>query len=306
MGNGGGDRRSHTFVVPPGSSVLNLSIYLRPRPKTNEGQGNQNQSYTMKLFTTILFLFLAVNLHAQVEYGTIDYVRVSEMTTASIDGVDDKAMSALMEQLAASGAFTKNFTATFTPKGFTFLQKAKEKASVETEMAGGGIMIMEMGDDPLTHFYTNTVSGEVTNRDFIFDKGFLVHGKSEKVEWTLTDKTVPPSEATVGLDLKIATATTADGELLEAGYAPSLPIQVGPANYYGLPGAIITLRVSNSTGKGSTFYRATALSVSGEPLTLVTPTEGKKISREKFMAERSKREKAMHRRSSSIREISID
>jgi GLPGLI family protein len=260
----------------------------------------------MKHFTTILFLFLAVNLYAQVEYGTIEYVRVSEMATASVEGVDDKVMSEMMAKLAASGAFTKNFTATFTPEGFTFLQKEKESASVETEMAGGGIVIMEMGDDPITHFHTNTVSGEVTNRDFIFDKGFLVQGKAELLDWTLTGKTVPPSEATVGLDLKIATATTAGGEVLEAGYAPSLPIQVGPANYYGLPGAIITLRVSKGTGKSSTFYRATALTVSSEPLTLVAPTEGKKISQKKFMEERSKREEAMHRRSRSHREISID
>lgn len=259
----------------------------------------------MKQFATLLFLFFAINLNAQVQYGTIDYVRVSEMSTASVDGVDDKVMSAMMEKLAASGAFTENFTATFTPEGFTFIQKAKENASVETEMAGGGIMIMEMGDDAPIHFHTNTVTGELTNHDFIFDKGFLVQGKKEPIEWTFTDKTVPPSEGTVGLDLKIATAITADGEVLEAGYAPSLPIQVGPGNYYGLPGAIITLRVSKGTGKSSTFYRATALTTSSEPLALIRPTEGKKIAQEKFMEERNKREKAMHRKSSSSRGVSI-
>jgi GLPGLI family protein len=260
----------------------------------------------MKQLVTILFLLLAVNLHGQVEFGTIDYVRVSEMSVASIDGVDDKVMLDMMEKLEASGAFTKNFIATFTPEGFSFVQKEKEKASVETEIAGGGIMIMETGDDDLTHFYTNMVTGEVTNRDFIFDKGFLVHGKNELLEWTLTDRTVPPSEATVGLDLKIATSTTAEGEVLEAGYAPSLPVQVGPGNYCGLPGAIITLRISNGTGKSSTFYRATALTISSEPLILVTPTEGKKISKEKFMEELSKRGKGMYRKGSFRRGISID
>lgn len=247
----------------------------------------------MKQFAFLLFLCFSTGLHAQVKYGTIDYVRQMEMKISS-DAVDDKVMEDLHAQMAAAGAFTDNFKATFSPDGFTFFEAVKEKVSIETELAGGGIVIMETGGEEPTEFYTDTKAGRIINHDFIFDKGFLVEGPAEQLEWTITDEKISPSEATIGLDLVVATAVSAAGDTLTAGFAPSLPVQVGPLNYYGLPGAIITLRIPGSDG-GAVLYRATSLSVSADPLPLTKPTEGKKISPEKFRAEEKKRKKMMAR-----------
>jgi len=235
----------------------------------------------MKYFAAFLFILLTTNLQAQVQYGTIDYVRQTEMTMSS-DMVDDKMMKDLREQMMSAGAFTDNFTATFSPEGFTFVKKPKEDVSIEAEGGGRTIIVMQTGGEEPSSFYTNTQDGEMTNYDFIFDKGFLVEGPIVPLEWTVTDEKVAPSEATVGLDLILASAITSNGDTITAGFAPSLPVQVGPRNFYGLPGAIITLRVQGENGSFS--YRATSLSVSAEPLPMAKPTKGKKITPEKFFA----------------------
>lgn len=249
----------------------------------------------MKQFATLLILFFALNLNAQVQYGTIDYVRQTEFTmAASSDVVDDKVMKKIQQQMASAGAFTNNYRATFSPVGFTFAEVPKESVSIESDLGGGNMIIMETGGGELSSFYTDTKAETMINRNFIFDKGFLVEGSAKPLEWTITDESVPPSEATVGLDLKIATAVTPEGDTVTAGFAPSLPVQVGPRNYYGLPGAIITLRIPGKTG-GAMLYRAISLELSPDPLPLVKPTEGKKISVEKFRAEKAKRQKTVKR-----------
>lgn len=248
----------------------------------------------MKFIPLCLFLLSCTGLFAQVQYGTIGYIRSVERDM-KIDGMEEnKELQAMLAKMAASGAFTENFRGTFTPDGFTFVQIPKEATTMEGEMGGGMVVMIQTGGEEPSHYSTNLKTGKVLNSEDIFDKRFLVSGEAEKLNWTLTGESVPPSDATVGLDLKIAAAITKSGDTLTAGYAPSLPVQVGPNNYYGLPGAIITLSFPQEDG-GVVTYRATSLSISQEPLELVLPTEGKTISLEKFRAEKKKRGKTMTR-----------
>ncbi len=253
---------------------------------------------TMKqlLTTLLLALLLYPGLQAQVQYGTIDYIRTVERDI-EIDGVGmeaNKEIKAMLAKMAASGAFAQNFQATFTPEGFTFIQQVREVNSVESELGGGNMIVVETGGEDPTHFYTDVKNGKVLNKQFIFDKTFLVSGDLQPVAWTITDETVAPSDATIGLDLKIATGITASGDTITAGFAPSVPVQVGPNNIYGLPGAIITLTYPLKDG-GSVVFRATAMTLSQEAPELVPPTEGKKISLEKFREEKKKRQRTMTR-----------
>lgn len=248
----------------------------------------------MKQFFTSLFLslFLLSGLNAQVEYGTIDYIRTVERDI-EIDGMgiqQNKEIKAMIAKMAAAGAFTENYKATFAPDGFTFVQQVKDPTSVESEMGGGGMIVIETGGEDPSHFYTDTKNGTLTNKQFIFDKPFLVSGETSPINWTITDEVVPPSDATIGLDLKIAQGITANGDTISAGFAPSLPVQVGPNNVYGLPGAIITLTYPQPDG-GSIVFRATSMTMSAEPLVLEQPTEGKKITPEKFRSEQKKRQR---------------
>jgi len=128
----------------------------------------------------------------------------------------------------------------------------------------------------------------------ILDKAFLVSGEAPTVDWTLTDEKIAPSEATAGLDLRIATGITDQNDTIRAGYAPSLPADVGPLNYHGLPGAIITLEIPK--GKEKIVYRATNIELSPAPKEVAQPTEGKSISLVKFRKEKEKRNKIMERK----------
>ncbi|MEM9930735.1 MAG: GLPGLI family protein [Bacteroidota bacterium] len=248
-----------------------------------------------QLLTFLLFaLFLIPSLKAQVQYGTIDYIRTVEREIQFEGMEQNKEIKAMLAKMAAAGAFTENYKATFGPDGFTFVQQVKEATSMESEMAGGAVIVMETGGEDPSHFYTDVKNATVANTQYIFDKSFLVMGDAAQVSWTITDEVVPPSDATIGLDLTVAMGITQNGDTITAGFAPSLPVQVGPQNIYGLPGAIITLTFPQKDG-GSVVFRATSMSLSTEPLELVKPTEGKKITPEKFSSEQKKRQRTMTR-----------
>ncbi len=248
----------------------------------------------MKYITFCLFLITA-SLSAQVEYGTITYLRTSEVRIP-IDEENptpqDKQIREMMAKMQASGAFNKTFRSSFSPAAFNCIEEHKDPTEVSSE-SGGSVMVIMTSDDDPAHFYTDIESGDVTNTDLIFDRKFLVTGTPEPIEWELTGEKVAPSEMTAGLDLLIAKGVSSDGDTLIAGYAKSLPVQVGPMNYHGLPGAIITLEITKGTG--ATVYRATKIDLSQEPIEIEKPTEGKAIGLEKFKEERKKRKRTMKR-----------
>jgi len=259
----------------------------------------------MRIFTTLLLLFLCASLFSQVKYGQIEYLQTSEVVFTP-EGEEDEENEAqnkqirdMIAKMSASGAFNKNYIATFSPTEFNCVQQVKPPAEMRSESAGGAVMVVMTGDDDPLHFHTQTDENTILNKDMIMDKAFLVSGEEAPLEWTITDEKVAPSEATVGLDLKIATAVTPMGDTITAGFAPSVPVQVGPKNYYGLPGAIITLEIPK--GKSKTVFRATKITLSPEPLPIFKPEEGKKISLEKFRAEKIKRDKTVRKTKRTIR-----
>lgn len=239
---------------------------------------------------------MATTLSAQVKYGKITYVRTSEFTVQMNEDTpspQDKQINEMMAKMQASGAFNKTFHSTFSPEAFNCMEEYKDPAEMTSELGSGMVISVVTGDEDPAHFYTNISTGEIMNTDFIFDRGFLVTGAPDPIEWELTGEKVAPSEMTAGLDLLLATGVNSEGDTVIAGYAPSLPAQVGPLNYHGLPGAIITLEIPK--GQSSTMYRATGIEVSPEPLEIEKPTDGKPISLEKFREQKKKREKTMMR-----------
>ena len=250
----------------------------------------------LRFLTIILFFLGTLNLSAQVKYGKITYLQTSEMVWESeneIETPQDKQIKEMMSKMQAGGAFNKNYEATFSPTAFNCVEIKKEAAEMSVDLGDGSSITVMTSDDPPVHYHTNTATGGITNRDNIFDRSFLVTGQPAAVEWTLTGEKVAPSEMTAGLDLLLATGITDTNDTITAGYAPSMPVQVGPLNYYGLPGAIITLEIPK--GKSKIVYRATGIELSSEPVDVEQPTEGKAVSLEKFRKEKTKREKAMER-----------
>ena len=247
----------------------------------------------MRYFTLVLLVLITTALTAQVRYGTIDYVSSSESKEMDEMAEEDLALGKAMKEMAASGAFTTNWTATFGPGGFTFRQQVKPMTQKEIDLGGGSVIMVQTGGEEPELYHTDTEAKKLTNTRNIFDRKFLVTGDAAPVAWTMTGRTIPPSEETIGLELKEATGVNAAGDTMTAGYAPALPVQVGPRNIYGLPGAIITLKIDR--GQSVTTYRATAMSVSPTELELIVPDEGKAIGAAKFAKEKAKRDKMIRR-----------
>ncbi|MGB3799270.1 MAG: GLPGLI family protein [Lewinella sp.] len=218
---------------------------------------------------------------AQVSYGSVTYTASPEF---KIDGLEEELpqtdqIAKMLHDLKASGGFDKQFSLTFTPGAFVFEESREKDQTVED--GGMTVTIMRNLTEPDV-FYTDTETATYTNQEAIADKLFLHSGAIPSVDWTLQDNQIPASDATLGFDLKTATAITPEGDSLIAAYAPALPLQFGPINYYGLPGAILQLDVCRD--ESCTRYRATNLRIMAVQPSLLPPTEGKEVSREKFYA----------------------
>lgn len=232
----------------------------------------------------LLFCIIALTpsaLCAQVKYGTVTYTASPSFTITqpSEDVPTTDKLEKMLRDLHASGGFDKYYSLTFTPDAFQFRQ---HEIKDQTLQDGAMTVAVLRNQTAPEIFYTDTRSGTYTNQEPIADQLFL-HGDSiSTVPWTLAETTIPASDATLGFMLKTATAVTATGDSLTAAYAPALPLNFGPMNYYGLPGAILQLDVCR---RGScTRYRATELALRTEEPTLAPPTEGKRVSSDRYYA----------------------
>lgn len=124
-------------------------------------------------------------------------------------------------------------------------------------------------------FYTNTKtkSLEVQNCETL-DECFIIVSKFK--EWKLTQET----KKIAGYLCYKATYTTKQNNTdihVTAWYTPQIPVAFGPSSYNGLPGLILELENNFS------IIRATKLTLHPkEKITIMRPTEGKKVSELEF------------------------
>ena len=237
----------------------------------------------MLLFTAAA-LFSGL-LPAQVKYGTVNYTASPSFTVSStgeeLPGGDK--IEKMLRDLHAGGGFDKQYSLTFTPDAFVFRERDEKDQTVEE--GDLTVTILRNQTDPEI-FYTDTETDTYTNQEAIADQLFLHDGSVPPLAWTLQDATLPASDATLGFDLRTATAVTESGDTLTAAYAPALAVPFGPLNYYGLPGAILQLDVCR-VGK-CTRYRAVSMEVRSERPDLELPRKGKKVNRQSFLRARDK------------------
>lgn len=101
-----------------------------------------------------------------------------------------------------------------------------------------------------------------------------VEGAGVDVEWRISD------EQREHLGFRVVRAISGAGDdLIEAWYAPDIPVAGGPALYGGLPGMILWL----SLGGGRTRYHATEIDLDGvEEGAIVPPDEGELVSEDEY------------------------
>ncbi len=228
----------------------------------------------------LLSLLLGTPLSAQVSYGTITYqkqtvYKLKKEMEAS--GVKDK-ISETLGNAFANGTFDRSYVATFTPEAFHW--REQPTADKTLKLPGGGEVTV-LGSDFQEHRRTNPTDGTYLNSVQLAQKPFLVSGTATLLPWKLLEEDSRAGATPTGIDLRFATAVTETGDTLLAGYAPSLPVRVGPENYYGLPGAILLLQVKN--GGREFAYVAQSIDLLTEEPELTDPAEGKPVDAGEFL-----------------------
>ena len=243
------------------------------------------------LLPPILILLYLPPVLGQVSYGEVNYTatRLNQPENdLNTDEMPDALAEALQEMMR-SGGFDQQYVLTFTPEAYTFWEIPRGDKTIED----GGITMRVVGTRTPDAFRTDLRTGDYTAVRSVADRAFYISDAAPVPDWTMTGETVAGSDATLGFDLRMATAVTASGDSLRAAYAPALPIPFGPMNVYGLPGAILQLDVCRSGSCER--YQATKLKVLTEAPELQAPIGTKPISQAEYDKQQAKYEARMEK-----------
>lgn len=123
---------------------------------------------------------------------------------------------------------------------------------------------------------------ERISQETIIDKGFTVKDTLSPLSWSIGSET----KTILGKNCIKATALVGETEII-AWFCEEIPVQVGPAGYYGLPGLIMEAEDNNFV------YTARNVEYTSSNLQIVPPSKGQVLSREKFDQLQEKKLKEM-------------
>ncbi len=214
---------------------------------------------------------------AQVQFGRVTYTRsvTSRMMEREGEQVFPGGLGDQIAKMQAAGAFDQTFTLTFTPQAYLFEEESAEDIILED---GNRTITIERSGNAPEQWYTDLEQHTYQNSQLIADRRFLVFGTLSRLDWTITDELILPSDATGGFELQIATAVTTDGDSLVAGFTKAIPFAFGPENYGTLPGAI--LRLTQYSKQEVINYLVQSIKILPDAPTLPIPKEGKVVTEE--------------------------
>lgn len=121
----------------------------------------------------------------------------------------------------------------------------------------------------------------------LMGKDFLIKDTLSSYDWELSNET-----RIIGDYVCKKAISLHDDQEITAWYAPSIPINDGPDEYYGLPGLIIELSVGNTVFN--------ALSIKETPgISIKKPSGGKEITRKEYEKMRNERMEALRQQYSN-------
>ncbi|PPK86324.1 GLPGLI family protein [Neolewinella xylanilytica] len=232
---------------------------------------------------TVILAFSSPLVRAQITHGTIDYLEHRDIEIWDGMSLDDKKR---MEKLKEEGAFDRTGRLTFNDQAFSYQQVEEERDPNDRR----GWMGRQTENPDI--YYTSLQDSLVTDQRQIMDRTFIMEDKWLKPEWEIPEN--QRANMAYTLPSKLAFAVSPEGDTLTAYFTESIPLGIGPQGYGGLPGAIVYLKVEN---EGSfTEYTMKTMQPNPGELSLKKPSEGDKISREKFEKVAEKRREVMERR----------
>ncbi len=243
------------------------------------------------LLTLLLLLTISLTSLSAQKAGKIKYTETIKMEfdIQAPDGMD------LSSMLPESTSFNKEL---FFKNDQSIYVDAKnnESGDVEMESDDGSFKIVIQMDEAEEIFHTDLKQKVLTQQTGFMGKDFLIVEALEQPKWKLTGEKVKYLGyecMKAEMQVKAQTDKEKDKHII-AWFAPSIPVQVGPAHYNQLPGAILMLSENGDKRE----IRATEILLDIDPTEKIKkPTKGKKVSSaefEKIIEEKEKELKELH------------
>lgn len=223
------------------------------------------KTFLSKIALAILILYLPNNTKAQNFQGKATYMSKSKMNLGSWGA---RMSEEQKKQVAArlKNRLEKTYTLTFNMQESMFLEEEKIDAiSGATDSWGG---YFSRGDQ-----YKNVKDIKLIQSQEFYGKRFLVKDNLYKIDWKMGTETkkigtytcykakafVPTTQlkwfSFSWGDLRNNSNSGKEGEenpeenmtVVEAWYAPQIPVAQGPAEFWGLPGLILEVSADNTT-----------------------------------------------------------
>lgn len=198
--------------------------------------------------------------------------------------MDDAVKKSLSEQLQKQ--MQKDFTLRFDQKESIFTENQK-LAQPKVKPTNGITITVQQSQGEL---YKNLAEKRYTNQDELFGKRFLVKDSLKMPKWKLGKETKKIGKYTCYNATMIKHVTreewssendslvkTKEERIVTAWYTPQIPVNNGPAEYWGLPGLI--LEVQN--GKTTLLCSSITLNPT-EKIAIEEPEKGKKVNQAEF------------------------
>lgn len=232
----------------------------------------------ISLVIICFFCAMTSSLNAQLE-GKIDYIETIKIDI-QIDGMDESMMALIPK----SQSINKELL--FNGKESLYRNQTGEVLEdTELESDDGSFKIMIMHDDTEELFYCDNSEKQQTRQRGIMGKSFVVESPMVKNKWKITSEKIKY----LGYECSKAVIET-DEQFIVAWFTSELPLQIGPANHYGLPGAVLMVNVDD----GQLEIKATKVNL--DPLeknAIKKPNDGKKVTEEEFEKIREEKEKEL-------------
>lgn len=262
----------------------------------------------MKVFAVLLVFSTLANAQdftGIATYKTKRKIDIQMDSTQMNSEMHQKMMDMLKKQ------FEKTFILTFNKEESIYKEEEKLGAP---QMGGMQMVVVNTGGSDV--LYKNTKEERFTNQNDVFGKIFLIKDQLEKEDWQFEADTKNIGEytcykATITREqAKLVGGISVNGDkdlsqkkepemetvTVTAWYTPQIPVNNGPAKYFGLPGLILEVNDGSETIICSKLVLNPA-----DKVEISEPKKGKEVNQEEFDKIMEKKLKEMEERYSSER-----
>ncbi len=245
-------------------------------------------------YVHFLLLLFTANVIAQNFQGVATYKSHRKVDLKMDEGsVNAEMQKQIQEQLRKQ--FQQEYTLTFNKHESIY--KQEEKLQAPNPIQSGIKIQISQGSDIL---YKNMKEDRFSNKAEIYGKVFLVKDTLTNRKWELVNETKNIGNYTcfkaVFKDEYTTQTITEQGEMetvtkpriTTVWYTPQIPINNGPAEFFGLPGLILEVNDGDLT------LVCTKIVINPkEDIEIMEPTKGKEVSQKEFDAIQDKKSKEM-------------